>query len=149
MTGKMLDERLGKVHFWILFVGFHGTFLIQHWLGVVGMPRRYADYLASDGWQQWNQISTVFAMILGLSTFPFLYNVYITWRRAPRVTSDDPWGFASSLEWATTCPPPRHNFNSMPRIRSERPTFDLNHPETVMDDLVTSRPVKSGKEGAR
>ena len=148
-TGKMLDERLGKLHFWILFVGFHGTFLIQHWLGVVGMPRRYADYLVSDGWQQWNQISTVFAMILGLSTFPFLYNVYITWRRAPRVTSDDPWGFASSLEWATSCPPPRHNFNAMPRIRSERPAFDLNHPETVMDDLVTARPIKNGKEGDR
>jgi cytochrome c oxidase subunit 1 len=60
---------------------------------------------------------------------PFLYNVYITARRAPKVTSDDPWGYGRSLEWATSCPPPRHNFNSMPRIRSESPAFDLNHPE--------------------
>ncbi|MBU6212995.1 MAG: cytochrome c oxidase subunit I [Actinomycetales bacterium] len=128
-TGKMLDERLGKVHFWIMFIGFHTTFLVQHWLGVEGMPRRYGDYLASDGFTGLNIVSTIGAFILGFSTLPFIYNIWKTSRTAPRVTSDDPWGWGASLEWATSCPPPRHNFHSMPKIRSERPAFDLHHPE--------------------
>ena len=78
MTGRMLDERLGKVHFWLLFVGFHTTFLVQHWLGVEGMPRRYADYLPDDGFTVLNQVSTIGAFLLGASTLPFLYNVYIS-----------------------------------------------------------------------
>jgi cytochrome c oxidase subunit 1 len=68
-------------------------------------------------------------MILGVSMIPFLLNVYLTARNAPKVTVNDPWGFSRSLEWATSCPPPRHNFTSIPRIRSESPAFDLNHPE--------------------
>ncbi len=130
-TGKMLNERLGKVHFWLLFLGFHTTFLVQHWLGVMGMPRRYATYQPEDGYTWMNQLSTVGAMLLGISMIPFLYNVYITARRAPRVTVNDPWGYGRSLEWATSCPPPRHNFTSIPRIRSESPAFDLNHPEAA------------------
>ena len=82
MTGRMLDERLGKLHFWLLFIGFHTTFLVQHWLGVEGMPRRYADYLPGDGFTTLNQVSTVGAFLLGASTLPFLYNVWIS-RRAP------------------------------------------------------------------
>ena len=128
-TGKMLDERLGKIHFWLLFIGFHTTFLIQHWAGVVALPRRYRTYLEEDGVTWMNQVSTVGAFILAVSMIPFLYNVYITARKAPRVTVDDPWGYGRSLEWATSCPPPRHNFTSIPRIRSESPAFDLNHPE--------------------
>ncbi len=62
---------------------------------------------------------------------PFFYNVWKTWRTAPLVETDDPWGYGASLEWATSCPPPRHNFDSIPRIRSERPAFDLHHPESV------------------
>ena len=129
MTGRMLDERLGKLHFWTLFVGFHTTFLIQHWLGVMGMPRRYADYLASDGFTTYNMISTVGALILGSSSLVFFWNVYKTWKHAPLVKVNDPWGFGASLEWATSCPPPRHNFTQLPRIRSERPAFDLKFPE--------------------
>jgi cytochrome c oxidase subunit 1 len=129
MTGKMLDERLGKIHFWTLFIGFHTTFLVQHWLGVEGMPRRIADYLASDGFTTLNTVSTLGSFLLGLSTLPFLWNVYKTAKHAPKVEADDPWGFGRSLEWATSCPPPRHNFVSMPRIRSESPAFDLHYPE--------------------
>jgi cytochrome c oxidase subunit 1 len=125
-TGKMLNDRLGKVHFWMLFFGFHGTFLVQHWLGAEGMPRRYADY--ADQFTGLNMVSSSFALLLGLSTLPFLYNVYITWKKGKKVEVDDPWGYGGSLEWATSCPPPRHNFNSIPRIRSERPAFDLHHP---------------------
>ncbi|HWC20719.1 MAG TPA: cytochrome c oxidase subunit I [Flexivirga sp.] len=131
LTGRMLDERLGKLHFWLLFIGFHGTFLIQHWLGVKGMPRRYADYLPADDFQWMNDISSVGALILGISMLPFIYNVWKTWRTAPKVEVDDPWGYGASLEWATSCPPPRHNFDSIPRIRSERPAFDLHHPEAA------------------
>ena len=130
-TGKMLNERLGKIHFWTLFVGFHTTFLVQHWLGAEGMPRRYASYLASDGFATLNMVSSIGAAILGTSTLFFLYNIYWTAKNAPRVTSDDPWGWGASLEWATSCPPPRHNFVSMPRIRSERPAFDLHHAEVI------------------
>jgi len=133
-TGRMLDERLGKIHFWMLFIGFHTTFLIQHVLGVVGMPRRYADYLPEDGFTWMNQVSSVGAFLLGASTLPFLYNVWKTYRTAPLVETDDPWGYGASLEWATSCPPPRHNFESIPRIRSERPAFDLHHPEAAMYD---------------
>ena len=134
LTGRMLDERLGKVHFWMLFLGFHGTFLVQHLLGMVGMPRRYGDYLVSDGFTGMNAFSSVSAMLLGLSTLPFVYNVWRTWRHAPRVSVDDPWGFGGSLEWATSCPPPRHNFDALPRIRCERPAFDLNH-DSALDAL--------------
>ena len=127
MTGKMLNERLGKIHFWTLFFGFHITFLIQHWLGIKGFPRRYADYLATDGFTGMNMISTIGSFLLALSMIPFAINVWIT-RKSPMVNVDDPWGYGASLEWATSCPPPRHNFLSMPRIRSERPAFDLHHP---------------------
>ena len=134
-TGRMLDERLGKVHFWMLFIGFHTTFLIQHWLGVIGMPRRYADYLPGEGFTWANQLSTCGAFLLGASTLPFLYNVWHTWKYAPLVETDDPWGYGASLEWATSCPPPRHNFTSIPRIRSERPAFDLHHPEIAAAEV--------------
>ncbi|MEU0400575.1 cytochrome c oxidase subunit I [Streptomyces sp. NPDC006197] len=129
LTGRLLDERLGRIQFWTLFVGFHTTFLVQHWLGEIGMPRRYADYLAADGFTVLNTISSIGAFLLGISTLPFLYNVWKTARYAPKVTVDDPWGYGRSLEWATSCPPPRHNFTSLPRVRSDSPAFDLHHPE--------------------
>ncbi|REE99506.1 cytochrome c oxidase subunit I [Thermomonospora umbrina] len=125
-TGKMLNDTLGKVHFWMLFFGFHGTFLVQHWLGAAGMPRRYADY--TPDFTALNQVSTIASLLLGLSLLPFFYNVYITAKKGKKVEVDDPWGYGNSLEWATSCPPPRHNFTSIPRIRSERPAFDLHHP---------------------
>ncbi|MFF0576196.1 aa3-type cytochrome oxidase subunit I [Streptosporangium saharense] len=130
MTGRMLNDTLGKIHFWLLFIGFHATFLVQHWLGAAGFPRRYADYSPDDGFTFLNVVSSVGALILGVSTLPFLYNVWWTFRHGPKVTVDDPWGFGNSLEWATSCPPPRHNFTSLPRIRSERPAFDLKYPRT-------------------
>ena len=95
MTGKMLDERLGKIHFWLLFVGFQGTFLVQHWLGAQGMPRRYADYLPGDGFEFLNQFSTVFSFVLGASTLPFLWNVYRTAKYAPKVEAGRPLGLGA------------------------------------------------------
>ena len=146
-TGKMLNESLGHVHFWILFVGFHMTFLIQHWLGVMGMPRRYATYLPEDGFTWMNQLSTVGSVLLALSMIPFFLNVYLTARNGQKVTVNDPWGYGRSLEWATSCPPPRHNFTSIPRIRSESPAFDLNHPEIDLPAVEAARkaPAKAAK----
>ena len=132
-TGRMLDETLGKIHFWLLFIGFHTTFMVQHWLGVEGMPRRYADYLPNEGFTTLNMVSSAGAFLLGASVLPFLYNVWKT-RKAPLVNTDDPWGWGRSLEWATSCPPPRHNFTSIPRIRSEAPAFDLHHPEVALSE---------------
>ncbi|WUF33148.1 cytochrome c oxidase subunit I [Kribbella sp. NBC_00482] len=138
-TGRMLDEKLGKLHFWLLFVGFHTTFLVQHWLGVEGMPRRYASYGANEGFTTLNQVSSIGAFILGASTLPFLYNIYKTARRAPLVGVDDPWGWGRSLEWATSSPPPRHNFIELPRIRSESPAFDRHHPEVALAEYPANR----------
>ena len=131
MTGRMLDEKLGKIHFWLTMIGFHTTFLIQHWVGNVGMPRRYADYLETDGFTIYNQVSTIGTLILAISVLPFLWNIFKSYRYGEVVTVDDPWGYGNSLEWATSCPPPRHNFTSMPRIRSERPAFELHYPHMV------------------
>ncbi|KGA16010.1 cytochrome c oxidase subunit I [freshwater metagenome] len=149
-TGKMLDERLGKLHFWLVFFGFHITFLVQHWLGVEGMPRRYADYLASDGFTTLNMISTVGSIVLGASTFVFFWNIYKTNKYAPMVNCDDPWGWGASLEWATSCPPPRHNFVEIPRIRSERPAFDLHHPEVAaMEQADRDKAFENAANGSK
>ncbi|WP_299952061.1 cytochrome c oxidase subunit I [uncultured Modestobacter sp.] len=133
MTGRMMDERLGKLHFWLTFVGFHTTFLVQHWLGNEGMPRRYVDYLAIDagGDFTWmHTVSSIGSFVLGSSMIPFLYNVRRSWRSGRPALTDDPWGHGNSLEWATSSPPPRHNFVEIPRIRSNRPAFDAHYPET-------------------
>ncbi len=154
MTGRLLDERLGKMHFWTMFIGFHTTFLVQHWLGAKGMPRRYADYLPTDGFTPLNTASTIGSFILGASTLFFIYNIWKSWRYGAMVTVDDPWGFGNSLEWATTCPPPLRNFDRMPRIRSERPAFDAKYGPLVADlgrDLPqrTTRPPQHFAEELR
>ncbi|GAB4589707.1 aa3-type cytochrome oxidase subunit I [Nocardia sp. IFM 10818] len=131
MTGRLLDERIGKLHFWTTFLGFHLTFLVQHWLGNEGMPRRYSDYLPMDGFTMLNTISTIGSFVLGFSMLTFVWNVFKSYRYGELVTVDDPWGYGNSLEWATTCPPPRHNFYELPRVRSERPAFELHYPHMI------------------
>ncbi|MFD7901148.1 cytochrome c oxidase subunit I [Kitasatospora sp. NPDC059747] len=148
-TGRMLDERLGRIHFWTLFTGFHATFLVQHWLGAEGMPRRYADYLASDGFTTLNTVSSIGSFLLGASTLPFLYNVWRTAKYGQPVEEDDPWGYGRSLEWATSCPPPRHNFVTLPKIRSECPAFDLHHPEIAELDRRQNGPRDRPEGGVR
>jgi cytochrome c oxidase subunit 1 len=104
---------------------------VQLWLGAEGMPRRYADYLSSDGFTTLNTVSTIGAFVLGLSMLPFIYNMYRSYRFGEIATAEDPWGYGNSLEWATATPPPRHNFTSIPRIRSERPAFEHHYPHLV------------------
>ncbi|SFK50230.1 cytochrome c oxidase subunit I [Geodermatophilus ruber] len=131
MCGRMMDERLGKLHFWLTFIGFHLTFLVQHWLGDEGMPRRYVNYLPSDGFTTLHVISTVGAFVLGVSVIPFFFNAVTSWRHGKLALRDDPWGHGNSLEWATSSPPPRHNFVEIPKIRSERPAFEAHYPHLV------------------
>jgi cytochrome c oxidase subunit 1 len=127
-TGYRLGERAGKVVFALLFAGFNLTFFPMHVLGLHGMPRRIADYLPSDGWTGANQLATVGAALMALGVVVFLADVWAS-RRRRDPAGDDPWG-GYSLEWATSSPPPEHNFDRIPEIRSERPTYDMHHPKT-------------------
>jgi cytochrome c oxidase subunit I len=128
-TGRMLDERLGKVHFWLFFIGTNVTFLVQHQLGLEGMPRRVVTYRTSDDFGALNMVSTIGSFILGVGVLVFLWNVIRTLRRGNRV-GNDPWD-GQTLEWATTSPPPERNFDSLPPIRSERPFFDQKYGDLV------------------
>ena len=130
ITGRLLHEGWGKVHFWLTLVGFHLTFLVQHVLGLEGMPRRVADYYPGDGFTFLNQVSTAGAFLLGASTFPFLWNVWRTLKlKRGALAGDDPWE-GHTLEWAATSPPHPHNFEGeLPPIRSNRPVWDRTHPD--------------------
>ena len=125
MTGRRLNERLGKVHFWMHFIGFNLAFFPMHELGIQGMPRRIADYSPDAGWTLWNLASTGGAFLIAASILPFLVNVVATFINGEKV-GDDPWE-GNTLEWATSSPPPPYNFDKLPPIRSERPVFDLRH----------------------
>ncbi len=127
LTGRMYREGLGKLHFWLTFIGFNVTFLPQYLLGLRGMPRRIAEYGPSDGFTFLNEVSTVGAYITAIAFVVFLYNFWVSWRR-PIPAGDNPWD-GHTLEWATSSPPPSHNFHKLPPIRSLRPTWDMNHPE--------------------
>jgi cytochrome c oxidase subunit 1 len=137
-TGRKLHEGWAKTQFWLMFVGFNLTFLVQHDLGMKGMPRRVASYTESSGFATLNLVSTVGAMILGLSTLPFLWNVWRTLRKGERV-GNDPWD-AQTLEWWAPSPPPVGNFpDGLPRIRSERPVWDAHHPGHTVQDFENDR----------
>jgi cytochrome c oxidase subunit 1 len=129
MSGRMLNETLGKVQFVIMFVGFNLTFFPMHQLGLAGMPRRIADYSSTAGWNDLNLVATIGSMLIGVAMIPFLVNVLIS-LRSGKVAGDNPWD-ANTLEWATTSPPPPYNFDHLPDIRSERPVFDNRHPEVA------------------
>ena len=126
MSGRHLDERMGKVQFWVLFIGTNLAFFPQHMLGLDGMIRRISDYSGNAGWTELNFLSTVGAFLIAASVPIFLWNVFVTLRK-PADAGPDPWD-ANSLEWATTSPPPPWNFDSLPEVHSERPVFDQKYP---------------------
>jgi cytochrome c oxidase subunit 1 len=146
-TGRMLNETLGKISFWLMFVGFWVTFMPQYLLGEEGMPRRIAEYLPHGNWTVLNRISTAGAYLLFLSVFVMLINFAEAWRK-PVPAGDNPWD-AHTLEWATSSPPPHHNFYWIPPIRSERPVWDHNHPDhTTLHEPLAPEPALAGAVAA-
>jgi len=125
-TGYMLNEKFGRIQFWFLFIGTQVFTFPQYLLGLDGMPRRVGVYPHSPQWKALNDWSTFGAVLVGISMIVFVVNVGYSWKKYP--AGDNPWD-AQTLEWFTTSPPPHHNFYRLPQIRSERPTWDYNHPE--------------------
>jgi cytochrome c oxidase subunit I len=134
ITGRMLSERAGRIQFWLAFIGFNLTFMVQHVLGMFGMPRRVFTYPPLPGWAAMNLISTIGAFILAASALLLLVNVLVSLENG-EVAGDNPWG-GWTLEWATTSPPPPENFpRGVPPVRGRRPLWDLAHPERA-DEIV-------------
>ncbi|MCZ7570063.1 MAG: cytochrome c oxidase subunit I [Ardenticatenaceae bacterium] len=129
MTGRLLSEWWGQAHFWLTLIGFNLTFFVQHILGLIGMPRRVYTYPDLPYWGGLNAISTIGAFVLGFSVLVFIWNVIVSLSFG-KPAGDNPWD-AWTLEWATTSPPPVHNFDQVPPIRSRRPLWDLAHPENA------------------
>ncbi|WP_416441325.1 cytochrome c oxidase subunit I [Leeuwenhoekiella sp. A16] len=125
--GRHLSEKLGQWHLWLFVTGFNMTFLLQHILGILGMPRRIYTYLDLPYFESLNMISTAGAFLMFAGVAVFLYNLIITMRSKPTATSD-PWD-GWTLEWATASPPPLKNFDTLPEVHSRRPLWDLKNPD--------------------
>ncbi|HLI87490.1 MAG TPA: cytochrome c oxidase subunit I [Ktedonobacteraceae bacterium] len=134
-TGKLLDERLGQIQFWLMLIGVNLTFFPMHLLGLFGMPRRVYTYPADLGWNDLNLMASAGAFIIGVAIMVFLYNLVYS-LKVGRKSGDDPWD-AFTLEWDTASPPPKYNFLELPVVRSRRPFFDKKYPEIADWKTVT------------
>ncbi|KAA0966636.1 cytochrome c oxidase subunit I [Sporosarcina sp. ANT_H38] len=140
MFGTMLNEMLGKVTFWFFFIGFHLTFLIQHWLGFWGMPRRVFTYMDGQGWNSANLISTVGAILMAIGIIVLVYNIIVTSIKNVRV-GNDPWGDGRTLEWAIESPPPFYNFAQTPLVRG-LDTVYIEKMEGNLSGITPAEPVQ-------
>ena len=127
MSGRMYDETLGKVHFWLFLIGFHLTFDFMHIPGILGMPRRVYTYEPGRGWDVWNVIVSIGVLFQAAGVLVFVWNLLWSYFRGKEAGAD-PWD-AWTLEWSTNSPPPAYNFAVLPVVRSRRPLWDLKHPE--------------------
>lgn len=127
MSGRMLSERLGQIFFWLFFLGFNLTFMLQHVLGILGMPRRVYTYPDLPYYGTLNMLSSLGAFLMAASIAVFFWNIFISLKKG-KVAGEDPWN-AWTLEWATSSPPPLNNFSQVPPVCSLRPLWDLKHPE--------------------
>jgi cytochrome c oxidase subunit I len=127
VTGRMCSEALGKLHFWLFFIGFHLTFDFMHIPGLLGMPRRIYTYEPGRGWDTWNLIVTIGVFFQAAGVLVFATNLVLSYFRG-KAAGNDPWD-AWTLEWSTSSPPPEYNFAVIPTVRSRRPLWDLKHPE--------------------
>jgi len=127
MSGRMYNETLGKVHFWLFVIGFHLTFDFMHIPGLLGMPRRVYTYEFGRGWETWNLIVTIGAFFQMVAILIFVGNLLYSMFKG-KLAGNDPWD-AWTLEWSTSSPPPEYNFARIPVVRSRRPLWDIKHPE--------------------
>src|SRR5215468_9557293 len=127
ITGRMLNETLGKLHFWFFFIGFHLCFDLMHIPGLLGMPRRIYTYEPGRGWETLNLLVTIGALVQGIAILVFVANLIISYFKGAEA-GNDPWD-AWTLEWSVSSPPPAYNFRSVPTVASRRPLWDLKHPE--------------------
>jgi cytochrome c oxidase subunit I len=135
MTGKLLNERLGQVQFWLMLIGVNLTFFPMHLLGLFGMPRRIYTYPADMGWNDLNLLASIGAFVIAVGIMIFLYNLIFSLKNGEK-SGDDPWD-AFTLEWDTTSPPKKYNFLTLPIVRSRRPFFDKKYPEIADWKTVT------------
>jgi cytochrome c oxidase subunit 1 len=127
ITGRMYNEKLGKVQFWLFVIGFHLTFDFMHIPGLLGKPRRIYTYEPGRGWEIWNLICSIGAIVQGISILLLVANLLWSRFKGP-IAGNDPWD-AWTLEWSTSSPPPEYNFATIPVVRSRRPLWDIKHPE--------------------
>jgi cytochrome c oxidase subunit 1 len=147
MTGRMMDEKLGKAHFWLNFIAMNLTFFPMHFSGLYGMPRRIYTYDAGQGWEGFNLTSSIGTIFLIVGMLIFVYNFFFAGRRGP-IAGNDPWG-GSTLEWSIPSPPPEYNFARIPHVTSRNPLWDIKAPAQQAADAgmhIEHATGKSAKE---